>query len=42
VAQETKVQDSHGSAKIASVDGPAIDQRASGNAALARRAARPA
>jgi cyclic-di-GMP phosphodiesterase TipF (flagellum assembly factor) len=43
VAQETKVRDSHGSAKIASVDGPAIDpQRASGNAALARRAARPA
>ena len=42
-AQETKAQDSHGSARIASVDGPAIDPpRTSGNAALARRAAGPA
>ena len=41
-AQETKAEDSHGSAKIAPVDGPAIDpSRTSGNAALARRAAGP-
>ena len=42
-AQETKAQDSHGSARIASLDGPATDPpRTSGNAALARRAAGPA
>jgi cyclic-di-GMP phosphodiesterase TipF (flagellum assembly factor) len=41
-AQETKVQDSHGSTRIAPVDGPAIDPpRTSGNAALARRTAGP-
>ena len=41
-AQDTKAEDSHGSAKIAPVDGPAIDPpRTSGNAALARRAAGP-
>jgi cyclic-di-GMP phosphodiesterase TipF (flagellum assembly factor) len=38
-----KAQESHGPGKIASVDGPAIDPpRATGNAALARRAAGPA
>jgi cyclic-di-GMP phosphodiesterase, flagellum assembly factor TipF len=37
-----KVQDSHGSGKTASLDGPGIDPpRATGNAALARRAAGP-
>jgi len=37
-----KAQDSHVSGKTASVDGPAIDPpRATGNAALARRAAGP-
>ncbi len=42
-APESKVQDSHGSARIAPADGPAIDPlRTAGNAALARRAARPA
>jgi cyclic-di-GMP phosphodiesterase, flagellum assembly factor TipF len=41
-AQDTKAEDSHGSAKIAPLDGPAIDPpRSSGNAALARRAAGP-
>ena len=37
-----KAQESHGSAKAASADAPAIDSpRATGNAALARRAAGP-
>ncbi len=41
-AQDPKAEDSHGSAKIAPVDGPAIDPpRTSGNAALARRAVGP-
>ena len=41
-AQDPKAEDSHGSAKIAPVDGAAIDPpRTSGNAALARRAAGP-
>src|SRR5207247_9614969 len=38
-----KAQETNGSGKTASLDGPAIHPlRASGNAALARRAARPA
>jgi cyclic-di-GMP phosphodiesterase TipF (flagellum assembly factor) len=41
-ATPAKAQDSNGSAKIASVDGPGLDSpRATGNAALARRAAGP-
>ena len=41
-ASPNKAQESHGSGKTASVDGPGIDSpRASGNAALARRAAGP-
>jgi len=41
-AQDSQVQDSNGSAKTASVERPAIDPpRATGNAALARRAAGP-
>src|SRR5258706_1912068 len=41
-ASPNKAQDSHVSGKTASVDGPAIDPpRATGNAALARRAAGP-
>jgi cyclic-di-GMP phosphodiesterase, flagellum assembly factor TipF len=41
-ASANKAQDSHVSGKTASVDGPAIDPpRATGNAALARRAAGP-
>jgi len=41
-ASPNKAQESHGSGKIASVDGPGIDSpRATGNAALARRAAGP-
>jgi cyclic-di-GMP phosphodiesterase TipF (flagellum assembly factor) len=37
-----KAQESNGSGKTASLDGPAIDPpRATGNAALARRAAGP-
>jgi cyclic-di-GMP phosphodiesterase TipF (flagellum assembly factor) len=42
-ASPNKAQDSNGSGKIDSVDGPAIDPpRATGNAALARRVAGPA
>jgi cyclic-di-GMP phosphodiesterase TipF (flagellum assembly factor) len=41
-ASPTKAQETNGSGKTASVDGPAIDPpRATGNAALARRAAGP-
>jgi cyclic-di-GMP phosphodiesterase TipF (flagellum assembly factor) len=42
-AQDSQVQDTNGSAKTASVERPAIDPppRATGNAALARRAAGP-
>jgi cyclic-di-GMP phosphodiesterase, flagellum assembly factor TipF len=41
-AQDSQVQDSNGSAKTASVERPTIDPpRATGNAALARRAAGP-
>jgi cyclic-di-GMP phosphodiesterase TipF (flagellum assembly factor) len=41
-ASPNKAQESHGSGNTASVDGPAIDApRATGNAALARRAAGP-
>jgi cyclic-di-GMP phosphodiesterase TipF (flagellum assembly factor) len=41
-ASPNKAQESHGSGKTATVDGPGIDSpRASGNAALARRAAGP-
>jgi cyclic-di-GMP phosphodiesterase TipF (flagellum assembly factor) len=41
-ASPNKAQESHGSGKTATVDGPGIDSpRATGNAALARRAAGP-
>ncbi|HWX04236.1 MAG TPA: EAL domain-containing protein [Bradyrhizobium sp.] len=41
-ASPTRTQDSNGSGKAASVDSPSVDpQRATGNAALARRAAGP-
>ena len=41
-ASPNKAQEPNGSGKTASVDGPAIDPpRATGNAALARRAAGP-
>jgi cyclic-di-GMP phosphodiesterase TipF (flagellum assembly factor) len=41
-ASPNKAQETNGSAKTASIDGPAIDPpRATGNAALARRAAGP-
>jgi cyclic-di-GMP phosphodiesterase TipF (flagellum assembly factor) len=42
-ASPNKAQESNGSGKTASIDGPAIDPpRTTGNAALARRAAGPA